>query len=148
MSMSSHTLGLLIGGLVPAMIFGVSNVFMKASAQGGVSLSYLVLLAGLGVVLTGIVLYIVLPDRQFSMQGGGFAFALGIGWSMGLFCATYALQSFDVPVSQLTPLFNMNTLVAVLLALWIFSEWKQVHVPQLLLGSALIIIGGTLVAKA
>jgi hypothetical protein len=42
----------------------------------------------------------------------------------------------------------MNTLITVLLALWVFAEWKTVHIPQLLLGSILIVIGGTLVARA
>jgi len=32
--------------------------------------------------------------------------------------------------------------------LWLFAEWKQVHTMQLLIGSALIVVGGTLVARA
>jgi hypothetical protein len=42
----------------------------------------------------------------------------------------------------------MNTLISVLLALWVFAEWKQVKVPQLLIGTLLIMAGGIMVAKS
>jgi transporter family protein len=55
---------------------------------------------------------------------------------------------FETPIAKLTPLYNMNTLIVVLLALWIFAEWKEVKVLQLLIGAVLIVMGGVLVARA
>lgn len=144
--MSSHTFGLLIGGILPAVMFGLSNVFLKAGTQQGVSTSIAIFMIGAAVMVTGIVLFFVLPGREW--HGAGFSFLMGIMWSVGVACATVALQRFQIPLSSLVPLFNLNTLISVLLALWIFAEWKQVQVPQLLFGALLIVAGGVMVARA
>ena len=44
-------------------------------------------------------------------------------------------------------LYNMNTLVTVIGALLIFSEWKDVPLLRSLLGSVLIVTGGVLVSS-
>ena len=54
----------------------------------------------------------------------------------------------DKDVIQLAPLYNMNTMVAVLIGLWAFSEWKELDMLRLLSGVVLIVIGGTLVSRA
>jgi uncharacterized membrane protein len=59
-----------------------------------------------------------------------------------------AFDRFGASVSQLAPLYNMNTLVVVLLGLLIFSEWKQVRPVPLLIGSLLIVLGAVFVARA
>ena len=41
----------------------------------------------------------------------------------------------------------MNTLVAVLLALAVLSEWKHVSVSNVTLGALLIVAGGVLAAR-
>lgn len=144
--MSSQTLGLLIGGLVPAFMFGFSNVFLKAGTQQGVSTPVVLVSVGCAVVLTGVVLFFVLPDR--GTAGMGYAFLSGACWAVGMTCVTVALQRFHVPLSTIVPLFNLNTLITVVAALWIFSEWKEVGVWQLLTGSVLVVAGGVMVAKA
>ncbi len=42
----------------------------------------------------------------------------------------------------------MNTLVAVCIGLVAFAEWKDVHISKLIIGSVLVVIGGTLVANS
>jgi hypothetical protein len=42
----------------------------------------------------------------------------------------------------------MNTLVAVCIGLVAFAEWKDVHISKLIVGSVLVVIGGTLVANS
>ncbi len=146
--MSSHTLGLLLGGVLPALIFGVGTISQKASTQAGIGLGPFLLATGVGVFLVGTTVTIATVDRSFTPRSLILATGLGLAWSSGTALVTLALLKFGSPISQLTPLYNMNTLVAVPLALWIFAEWKQVHTVQLLVGSALIVIGGTLVARA
>ena len=55
---------------------------------------------------------------------------------------------YSASISTLVPLYNLNTLIAVSVGLLVFAEWKTVAVPQLLFGSVLIVVGGTLVARA
>ena len=146
--MSSHALGIIIGGMIPALIFGIVNLAVKAAADSGIGVGWYVLFVGIGVVLIGSIILLFMPDRTISLQSSLFAGAVGFGWGLGIGLIVIALNKFGLPISVLTPLFNMNTLVTVLLALWIFAEWKQVRVPQLLFGSVLIVIGGTIVARS
>ena len=69
-------------------------------------------------------------------------------WGIASGLVAYSLLHFNVPISQLVPLYNMNTLVAVLLALVVFSEWKDLHTLKLLFGTVLIAIGAVFVANA
>ncbi len=146
--MQPQTLGLIIGGLVPALCFGYSNIAVKLSTNAGLSIPFVLLFAGLGNIAVATVLLFVFPDHSVTMRSGLWMFTGGVAWAFGMSGVTIAIVKFGAPVSQLTPLFNMNTLVAVLLALLIFAEWQNVKVPQLLLGSVFIVIGGTLVARA
>lgn len=59
-----------------------------------------------------------------------------------------ALIRYDAAVSQLAPLYNMNTLVAVLLGLLVFAEFRDVQVLRLAAGALLIVLGGWLVSGA
>jgi drug/metabolite transporter (DMT)-like permease len=146
--MSSHAIGLLLGGLLAAVLYGFTGVFAKASTQAGIGLGPYMFIAGISIAAVGVVAFLINPDKTLSMQSGLHAAGLGISWGIGTALVAIALSKYKVPLGQIVPLYNMNTLVAVLLALWIFAEWKEVHTMRLLLGSVLIVIGGTLVAKS
>tara|TARA_Y100000310_G_scaffold329686_1_gene399996 strand:- start:279 stop:719 length:441 start_codon:yes stop_codon:yes gene_type:complete len=146
--MSTQTVGLLIGGLVPALAYTVSNTLSKSSTQAGIGVGPYLLFIGLGILIVGVVFTYAMPYGSVSLRSGSYSLILGLFWGVGTGAVALALTQYQAPISKLVPLFNMNTLFSVLLALWIFAEWKQVRVPQLLLGSVLIVIGGTLVARA
>jgi len=144
--MSSQMIGLIIGGLIPAIFFGLSGVLAKASNIAGIGLGYYMLIVGSAVVITGLICLAVVPDRTISFTAGRDAFLSGAAWALGAALVAVALARFHSPISQLVPLYNLNTLVGVLLGLWIFAEWQNLDVTRLLIGSGLIVIGGTLVA--
>lgn len=146
--MTAQTAGLLIGGLVPAVLFAFANLSAKAASQAGIGIGAYVVSAGAGVVVAGLLFLLLTGDRAVSPSSGFLAGCVGFGWGIGIGCVVIALNRYGTPIGVLAPLFNMNTLITVLLALWIFSEWQQVKVPQLLLGSAFIVVGGALVARA
>ena len=146
--MSPESMGLLIGGIVPALLISVSNVLIKDSTQQGISMAMYVIVVGFAVSLTGVALFFVSPDKSVSLRSGTPAFFAGACWAMGVAAVTIGMNKYGAPLGKLVPLFNMNTLFSVLIALWIFAEWKQVHVPKLLIGTLLIVVGGTLVSRA
>lgn len=146
--MSSQTLGIIIGGLLPGFIFGISNVVVKMATQKGIALPLYIVITGLAVVTVGLIALLFVPDRTISVASGSYAFTGGFLWATGMTCIVIALQKYAASISVLTPLFNLNTLVAVVLGLWIFAEWQAVKVPQLVLGTVLICCGGVLVARA
>ncbi len=146
--MSSKTTALLIGGFLPAIIYGGSAVFQKFSTSVGISISSYLIAAGLGVVMAGVGFYFFENTVPFSIKASSYAGVFGITWGIASGLVAYSLLNFDVSISQLVPLYNMNTLVAVLLGLIIFNEWKDLHTVKLLLGSVFIVIGAIFVANA
>jgi drug/metabolite transporter (DMT)-like permease len=146
--MRPETLGLIIGGVVPALLFSVSNLSSKGAVNAGISMGPYVLLIGIGVTIIGVLAMYVFPERVINPQSAGIALLFGLSWGIGVGCVAFAIAQYGSNISQLAPLFNVNTLFTVLIALWIFSEWGQVQVPQLLLGSLMIVAGSVLVARA
>lgn len=146
--MSPNTLGIIIGGLIPALLFGTGNFLLKVSNAEGIGIAPLLASGGAGFIAAALCVFAFLPDTALSIRSSASAFGFGFFMGIGTALVSIAIVKYGTPLSILTPLFNMNTLVAVLLALWIYAEWKQVHIPKLLIGSVLIIIGGTFVARA
>lgn len=146
--MPSKTVALLIGGFLPAVIYGGSALFQKLSTSIGISISTYLIAVGVGVIAAGFGFYFFDNSVSFSFKASSYAGIFGLTWGIASGLVAYSLLHFDVPISQLVPLYNMNTLVAVLLALVIFSEWKDLHTIKLLSGSILIVIGAIFVANA
>ena len=146
--MSSKTTALLIGGFLPALIYGGSAIFQKLSTNLGISLSAYLVATGIGIVIVGAGYYLIDKSFSFSIESGSYAMMFGVTWGVATGLVAYALLNFQAPISQLVPLYNMNTLVAVLLALVIFSEWKDLHTIKLICGSMLIVAGAVLVANS
>lgn len=146
-AMSTQATGILLG-ILAAALYGLSGIFAKASTQAGIGLGWYLFICGIAIAGVGIGSSLFLSNGTLSMKSGLHAAGLGLTWGVGTAVVAIALTKYQIPLGKIVPLYNMNTLVAVLLALWIFAEWKQVHVPTLLIGSLLVIIGGTLVARA
>lgn len=146
--MTSKYTALMLGGVLPALIYGGSALFQKISTGLGISLSAYLVATGIGVAMVGVGFYIFDHSFTFSIKSGFYAFVFGLTWGIASGLVAYTLINFEVPISQLVPLYNMNTLVAVILALVIFSEWKDLHAIKLLSGSALIVAGAILVANS
>ena len=146
--MASNSTALILGGLLPALIYGGSAIFQKISTSLGISLSAYLVATGIGIVIVGIGFYLFEHSFSFSIKSGLYAVSFGLTWGIASALVAYTLLNFEVPLSQLVPLYNMNTLVAVILALIIFSEWKSLDMIKLLSGSTLIVFGAILVAKA
>lgn len=92
--------------------------------------------------------YIIDSGHGFSGKALGLAVLAGAFGALGMSCVSFALTKYETPLSVLAPIFNANTLITVLVALWLFSEWKHVQVHQLIIGAILIVAGSTLVARA
>ena len=146
--MTSKSIALLLGGFLPALIYGGSALFQKISTNLGISLSAYLVATGIGVAIVGIGFYTIDNSFSFSIKSGLSACTFGLTWGIASGLVAYTLLNFEVPISQLVPLYNMNTLVAVILALIVFSEWKELHTIKLLSGSVLIVAGAILVANS
>jgi len=146
--MSPQTQGLLVGGLIPAVLFAVSGVLQKVSTQQGISVGMSLVCAGLAIVICGCLMTVLLGDRSMTPRGGLGMFAMGVAWSIGVGAVVYALNRFQVPISKLVPIYNMNTLIAVVISLLLFAEYAELNFWKLLLGAVLTVVGGLLAATA
>lgn len=150
MKLSSNTWAILIGGLIPAILYGLSTISMKAGAGHKISTSNYLMIIGIVIFLVGLAVKPLFAntDIPISWQGIGFSILSGIFWVLGTALVNYSILKFDTPIAILTPLYNMNTLVAVVGGMILFAEWKTVHSIPIFLGTVLVMFGGILLSKA
>ena len=146
--MTQNMHAIIMGGILPALFFGIAGVFAKPSTQAGIGTGPYLVCVGLAVALVGLVFHLSIPDKTISIRSGGFAVLVGLTWGFAAGLVAFTLSKYATPISKLVPLYNMNTLVAVCIGLVVFAEWKDVHISKLIIGSVLVVIGGTLVANA
>jgi drug/metabolite transporter (DMT)-like permease len=148
--MSSNTLGLIIGGLAPALLFGVFAILTKASTQYNLGSSFYLVAVGISCVILGLFSIPILPNNisKLPLQGIAFAALGGLAWGLGMLLVNVALSRFNTPISLLAPVYNMNTLVSIVLGLWIFAEWRNVSMPTLMIGTFLVTLGGIILSRA
>lgn len=147
--MTGHAQGILIGGLLPALFFGLSGVLAKAATQGNaIGLGLYLILVGLAAALVGLLFYLVGPGETVALRSGVYASLVGATWGIAAGLVAFALLRYRIPIAALVPLYNMNTLVAVVIGLVWFAEWKEVNAVKLVIGSLCIVVGGSLVATA
>ncbi|MGB0560425.1 MAG: hypothetical protein ACPGVO_01300 [Spirulinaceae cyanobacterium] len=140
--------GLLIGGLLPALFYGVSGMLAKTSTNAGMSVGGHLICIGVAVSAVGVVLQGWLPGPLPSLEAIAASTGYGLLWGLGTGCVAIALLKYQTPLAKLVPLYNLNTLIAVLLALVVFAEWQTVNFPRLAIGALLVVIGGILVSIA
>ncbi len=146
--MSSKLLGLLVGGVLPALLYGVSSVFAKSSTNAGMSVGGHLFFIGIAISATGLLFNLLLPGPIPSLIAVTYSSLQGVFWGFGTGCVVLGLLKYQAPLAKLVPLYNMNTLITSGLALLIFAEWQQVNPNQLFLGAGLIVVGGILVSGA
>jgi transporter family protein len=146
--LNSNYLGILIGGIVPAIIFGIGGVFVKASNQQGISLNYYILFTSLGVLIFSIIAFFLFNEKLVNFKSGAYAFTVGATWAVGVLLVAFALNKYNTPMSIISALNCTACLVTILLSLLLFSEWKETHVIRLLIGSIMIVTGAMLVSTS
>jgi uncharacterized membrane protein len=147
-SIKGNVLSLLVGGLLPAILFGVSGVVQKTSTKAGIGTGPFLVVVGVVVVLIGGIFTAVERDTTVNWSSGFLAGVFGVLWASGIGSIAIALGRYEGQISQLVPLYNMNTLVAVVIGLVALSEWQTVQPGRLLLGAVLTVAGGVLAATS
>ena len=142
-AMKANTIGLILGGVLPALLLGVSSVFQKTSNRAGIGAGPYLLVVGGVVLAIGLVLTAIQRDLTINWTSATHGAAGAALWALGMACIATALGRYN---AQLVPLYNMNTLVAVGVGLIVLAEWQTVHPVKILAASVLTIGGGVLAA--
>lgn len=103
------------------MLIGIASVFIVGAIKEGVPM-------------------------PINKPGIGFAVLSGLLWGLGMYVSLRAI-SIGADVAKLTPLYNTNTLVAVLLGIILLHELpKTGDIARIVIGAVLIVIGAILVS--
>jgi uncharacterized membrane protein len=146
--MNSQHLAILLGGIIPAICFGLTGILAKASMDKGIDIANYLFSVGVGVILFGVAALFMISERSFNVTSGMYAAGAGLVWAVGISMFTYVLVAHKASVSSIVPFHSGAVLVSVVLAFAIFAEWKTVNVPLLLIGALFMVAGGAMVAKA
>ncbi len=141
----------LIYGLIAALFWGSYIVASKVATSEkyfGINPSYvsLFMLIGIAVVFIGSVIYegkFVMPQNT---NGIGFGVLAGVLWGLGMIVSLKAITA-GADVAKLTPIYNTNTLIAVLLGIILLHELPTAgEAIKVIVGAILIVIGAILVS--
>ena len=142
--MSKQTLAILIGGLLPALLYGAAGVLQKTASKTGIGPGPYILIIGVVAVVIGGVITFVSQDTSVTWSGAAQTAGFAVLWSAAIVSIMLALGRYEGPVSVIVPLYNMNTLIAVLLGLFVLGEWEGVNVWRLIAGAVMIVAGSAL----
>ncbi len=107
----------------------------------------LLMLVGIAACFVGYALFAPPGTRPLSPPAVGLGIGAGVLWALGMVFSFLALAS-GVSVARLVPLYNTNTLVAVLLGIIFLKEARSgADLVHILVGAALIVAGGVLVSR-
>jgi uncharacterized membrane protein len=144
----SSALVVFVGGVLPAVFWGITAVLQKLSAQHATGpAAYLAAFGGM-IALAGFAASRVWPSGSWSKEGLAYAGAAGLTFAVGTGLIALALWRYHAPLSQLAPIWSCNVLVTVAVSTFALGEMSVVNVPRLALGTVLIVAGALLVTYA
>ena len=146
--MTDKSMGVLLGGVLPALCFGVSSVSMKLAARAGIGLGPYVLSLAVGVAAYGAFTVFTHTGRIATGRGILFSVLTGLSWALGMALIQVALTRYRAAISQIVPLHMLNLVVTIALGFLLFAEARDLDAGRLVIGAALIGLGAVLVAGA
>lgn len=139
---------LFVGGILPAILWGITAIFQKQSATAGAGSAVYLIAFGAACALAGLIAALIWRPAPWTAEGLGFATTAGACFALGTGLISYALFSYGVPVSKLAPIWSCNVLITLAIGAFFLGESSQVDVLKLSAGTILIIGGAILVSNA
>ena len=103
MSVSPQTMGIVGGGLVPAIAYSAFATGTKFATQAGLGTGPLLVMLGASCAAVGAVFWWLLPS-SIGMASAGWGIASGLAWAFGTGLVSLALFRWGTPISKLNPL--------------------------------------------
>ncbi|MCF8533753.1 MAG: hypothetical protein K9G48_12165 [Reyranella sp.] len=151
--MSTSTLALLIGGGIPACLWGIAAIFQKLSTQHGLAPGPFLTAFGATIMVSGIVFAIAQrsaasPESGVSWAGLQYAMAAGLFYAVAAGLISFVLLRFGSPISKLAPILGCNVLITVLLGAFLLGEAETLSAWRLVGGTLVVLAGLGLVTTA
>ncbi|HEX8296629.1 MAG TPA: hypothetical protein VF593_10035 [Chthoniobacteraceae bacterium] len=146
--MTTKQFAIFLGGIVPGLLLGFPAIFQKLGGAAGIGTGPFLIGVGLTTALVGGAFILGEREALWTTPGLLYTALFAVFWATAIGCVSIALRRYGGQISQLVPLYNLNTLVTVLIGLFALAEWRTVNAPKLILAAVLIILGGVLAARA
>jgi glucose uptake protein GlcU len=109
--------------------------------------SAIMMMCGIAIVMAIYLAFSKGAKPTITLPSAAAGMSQGVLWAMGMVFSLLAFQA-GADVSRAVPIFNCNTLVAVLLGILVLKEIPDAAgIVRIAIGSAMIIAGGVLVAR-
>ena len=134
-------------GIVAAICFGINTILYKiASQKGNFSPAFGSLVFGIGILIAFLVYFFAKPSLQFEWKSTILAIAAGIIWAIGFLAIAIAISQKG-EVAKLAPLYNANTIIAVILGIVLLKEVPDMsQMIRVVIGAVMIVVGAVLVS--
>ncbi|ANM10937.1 MULTISPECIES: EamA family transporter [unclassified Rhizobium] len=139
---------IVIGGILPAIFWGITAIFQKQSATSATGSAVYLIAFGAACALAGLIAALIWRPAPWTVEGLGFAATAGACFAIGTGLISFALFAYGVPVAKLAPIWSCNVLVTLAIAALLLGEASDLDVVRLAAGTLLIISGALLVSSA
>lgn len=110
-------------------------------------LSSMLMFAGIGLIFLFYWLWPSGKGKELTIGSTVSGVSTGVLWGLGMLFSFLAIET-GANVSRLVPIYNCNTLIAVLLGILVLRELGDAsQIIRILIGSVLIVVGGVLVSR-
>jgi len=139
---------IIVGGILPFFMYGLCASVIKMVNLGHFSKYFYLVLVGMGVITVGVLGIVFEKDLSFSsatlQKDIILSVLVGIFWGIGSLAIFIALSKLGANLSQIAPIFNANSVLAVLVSILFFAE--KVDVLHVSIATILMVIAGVLVS--
>ena len=134
-------------GIIAAICFGVNTILYKiASQKGNFSPAFGSLVFGIGILIAFLVYFFAKPSLQFEWKSTTLAIIAGIIWAIGFLAIAIAISQKG-EVAKLAPLYNANTIIAVVLGIVLLKEVPDMsQMWRVVAGAVMIVVRAVLVS--
>ncbi len=137
----------IVYGIIASIFFAVNTIIYKIAYQkGNFSPYYGSFMFGLGVILIFGLFLLFKPSFEFEWKSSSLALIAGIIWGIGFLAVAVAIAQ-KADIARLAPIYNTNTLLAVLMGIIFLHEIPDIsQMFRVIAGAVLIVIGAILVS--
>ena len=134
-------------GIIAAIFFGINTIIFKIAIQkGNLNPGYASLFFGIGILIVFLLYYLINPSWQFEWKSTSLAVIAGMTWAIGGLALAIALFRKG-NVAQLAPIYNANTIIAVILGIILLKEIPNAsQMVRIIIGSVMVVVGAVLVS--
>ena len=134
-------------GVIASFFFALNTIIYKVAQQkGNFSPYYGSFMFGIGVVIIFGLFLLFKPGFDFEWKSSSLALTAGIIWGFGFLAVAIAIAQ-KADIARLAPIYNTNTLLAVLLGIIFLKEIPDAsQIFRVIAGAVLIVVGAVLVS--